>query len=65
MSRPASAAADGCRAWPLPLDGSCAGVARRLFREAVADPVVGMMIRTLVNMLVWNLVALLVVFVIY
>ena len=37
MSRPASAAADGCRAWPLPLDGSCAGVARRLFREAVAD----------------------------
>jgi len=37
MSRPTSTAADACLAWPLPLDGSCAGVARRLFREAVAD----------------------------
>lgn len=36
-SGPRSAKAGGCRAWPLPLDGTCAGVARRLFREAVAD----------------------------
>ena len=36
-SGPASAKAGGCEAWPLPLDGTCAGVARRLFREAVAD----------------------------
>ncbi|MBV9379134.1 MAG: hypothetical protein JOY82_08760 [Streptosporangiaceae bacterium] len=26
-----------CAAWPLPADPSCAGVARRLYREAVAD----------------------------
>lgn len=31
-----SAKVRGCQAWPLPLDGTCAGVARRLFREAVA-----------------------------
>jgi hypothetical protein len=37
MSSPAIATVDGCHAWPLPLDGSCAGAARRLFREAVAD----------------------------
>jgi hypothetical protein len=34
---PASARAGACQAWPLPLDKTCAGVARRLFREAVAD----------------------------
>ncbi|MGH3155429.1 MAG: ATP-binding protein [Streptosporangiaceae bacterium] len=32
-----SGSASGCQAWPLPLDPSCAGVARRLFRESVAD----------------------------
>jgi hypothetical protein len=37
MSSPPYAKASGCQAWPLPLDGTCAGVARRLFREAVAD----------------------------
>jgi hypothetical protein len=37
MSSPARAKADGCQAWLLPLDGTCAGVARRLFRAAVAD----------------------------
>lgn len=37
MSSPADAKAGGCRAWPLPLDGTCAGVARRLFRATVAD----------------------------
>jgi hypothetical protein len=37
MSSPARAKAGGCQAWPLPPDGTCAGVARRLFREAVAD----------------------------
>jgi hypothetical protein len=26
-----------CRAWPLPADETCAGMARRLFREAVAQ----------------------------
>jgi hypothetical protein len=26
-----------CQAWPLPLDATCASVARRLFRESVAD----------------------------
>jgi hypothetical protein len=26
-----------CRAWPLPTDETCAGIARRLFREAVAQ----------------------------
>jgi hypothetical protein len=26
-----------CRAWPLPADETCAGIARRLFREAVAQ----------------------------
>ena len=36
-TRPVSVAAGGCQAWPLPLDGTCAGVARRLFRETVAD----------------------------
>jgi len=34
---PVSAKAGSCQAWPLPLDGTCAGVARRLFRESVAD----------------------------
>ena len=34
---PRSGKAGGGQAWPLPLDGTCAGVARRLFREAVAD----------------------------
>ena len=29
--------AGGCQAWPLPLDATCAGAARRLFREAVAE----------------------------
>jgi len=37
MSSPARAKAGGCQAWPLPPDGTCAGTARRLFREAVAD----------------------------
>ncbi len=37
MNSPAYAKAGGCQARPLPLDGTCAGVARRLFREAVAD----------------------------
>lgn len=37
LSGPARAKASGCQAWPLPLDGTCAGVARRLFRAAVAD----------------------------
>jgi hypothetical protein len=37
MSSPADAKAGGCQAWPLPLDGTCAGVARRLFRATVAD----------------------------
>jgi hypothetical protein len=37
MSDPADAQASGCQAWPLPLDGTCAGVARRLFRASVAD----------------------------
>ncbi|HEY3732995.1 MAG TPA: hypothetical protein VGL63_03685 [Streptosporangiaceae bacterium] len=37
LSGPASVKASGCRAWPLPLDGTCAGVARRLLRESVAD----------------------------
>jgi hypothetical protein len=37
MSRPVSATAEGCQAWSLPLDSTCAGLARRLFREAVAD----------------------------
>jgi hypothetical protein len=27
----------GCLAWPLPLDATCAGVARKLFRESTAD----------------------------
>lgn len=27
----------GCMAWPLPLDATCAGVARKLFRESAAD----------------------------
>lgn len=27
----------GCLAWPLPLDATCAGVARKLFRESAAD----------------------------
>jgi anti-sigma regulatory factor (Ser/Thr protein kinase) len=36
-SEPISAKARGCQAWPLPLDGTCAGVARRLFRESVVD----------------------------
>jgi hypothetical protein len=27
----------GCHAWPLPLDATCASVARRMFRESVAD----------------------------
>ena len=26
-----------CRAWPLPADETCAGITRRLFREAVAQ----------------------------
>jgi hypothetical protein len=34
---PENARAGGCQAWPLPLDATCAGAARRLFREAVAD----------------------------
>jgi hypothetical protein len=29
--------AASCRAWPLPVDGTCATVARRVFREAVAE----------------------------
>jgi anti-sigma regulatory factor (Ser/Thr protein kinase) len=29
--------AGSCRAWPLPADQTCAGIARRLFREAVAQ----------------------------
>lgn len=29
--------AGSCQAWPLPLDPSCAGVARRLFRGSVAE----------------------------
>jgi anti-sigma regulatory factor (Ser/Thr protein kinase) len=29
--------AGSCRAWPLPADEMCAGVARRLFRDAVAQ----------------------------
>jgi hypothetical protein len=29
--------AGSCRAWPLPADETCAGIARRLFREAVAQ----------------------------
>lgn len=33
----ADARAGGCQAWPLPLDATCAGAARRLFREVVAD----------------------------
>ena len=37
MSSPGYAKASSCQAWPLPLDGTCAGVARRLFRETVAD----------------------------
>src|SRR5260370_21457497 len=37
MNSPAYAKAGGCQARPLPLDGTCPGVARRLFREAVAD----------------------------
>jgi hypothetical protein len=36
-TRPVSGTVGGCQAWPLPLDGTCAGVARRLFRETVAD----------------------------
>jgi hypothetical protein len=36
-SGPVGVQAGGCQAWPLPLDGTCAGVARRLFRETVAD----------------------------
>jgi len=36
-SGPGNAKAGGCLAWPLPLDPTCAGVARRLFRESVAD----------------------------
>jgi hypothetical protein len=36
-TRPVSGKAGACQAWPLPLDGTCAGVARRLFRETVAD----------------------------
>ncbi|HEX4062047.1 MAG TPA: hypothetical protein VHY58_13615 [Streptosporangiaceae bacterium] len=36
-TRPVSGKTGGCQAWPLPLDGTCAGVARRLFRETVAD----------------------------
>jgi hypothetical protein len=30
-------AKSGCQAWPLPLDATCASMARRLFRESVAD----------------------------
>lgn len=37
IGSPADAKAAGCQAWPLPLDRTCAGVARRLFRESVAD----------------------------
>jgi hypothetical protein len=37
MSSPGYAKTSSCQAWPLPLDGTCAGVARRLFRETVAD----------------------------
>jgi hypothetical protein len=37
MSEPEDTRAGICQAWPLPLDPTCAGVARRLFREAVAD----------------------------
>jgi hypothetical protein len=29
--------AGSCRAWPLPADQTCAGIARRLFREAVVQ----------------------------
>jgi hypothetical protein len=29
--------AGSCRAWPLPADETCAGIARRLFREAVGQ----------------------------
>jgi hypothetical protein len=36
-TRPVSGRVGGCQAWPLPLDPTCAGVARRLFRETVAD----------------------------
>jgi hypothetical protein len=36
-ARPVSGRAGSCQAWPLPLDPTCAGVARRLFRESVAD----------------------------
>jgi hypothetical protein len=36
-SGPGHAKPGGCMAWPLPLDATCAGVARRLFRESVAD----------------------------
>jgi hypothetical protein len=34
---PRSARGGGCQAWPLPLDGTCASVARRLFRDAVVN----------------------------
>ncbi|HLI39564.1 MAG TPA: hypothetical protein VKV80_19820, partial [Streptosporangiaceae bacterium] len=36
MSGPERAGAGGCLAWPLPLDGTCASVARSLFSEAAA-----------------------------
>jgi hypothetical protein len=29
--------AGACRVWPLPIDATCAGIARRLFRDAVAQ----------------------------
>jgi hypothetical protein len=34
---PVNGKVGGCQAWPLPLDPTCAGVARRLFRDTVAD----------------------------
>src|SRR5487761_1557493 len=37
MSEPEDTRVGVCQAWPLPLDPTCAGVARRLFRETVAD----------------------------
>jgi hypothetical protein len=36
-TRPVSGKVGCCQAWPLPLDPTCAGVARRLFRDTVAD----------------------------
>jgi len=34
---PVSGKVGGCQAWPLPLDPTCASVARRLFRDTVAE----------------------------